>query len=43
LRSGISYRRLPSVRPAPLIDNVIVTDTGFELLPRTPRDLIVVD
>jgi Xaa-Pro dipeptidase len=26
-----------------LIDNVIVTDTGFELLSRTPRDLIVVD
>jgi len=26
-----------------LIDNVIVTDTGYELLSRTPRDLIVVD
>ncbi len=26
-----------------LIDNVIVTDTGFELLSQTPRDLIVVD
>jgi Xaa-Pro dipeptidase len=26
-----------------LIDNVIVTDSGYELLSRTPRDLIVVD
>lgn len=26
-----------------LIDNVIVTETGTELLSRTPRDLIVVD
>lgn len=26
-----------------LIDNVIVTDTGMELLSRTPRDLIIVD
>lgn len=26
-----------------LIDNVVVTDTGMELLSRTPRDLIIVD
>jgi Xaa-Pro dipeptidase len=26
-----------------LIDNVIVTETGIELLSRTPRDLIIVD
>jgi Xaa-Pro dipeptidase len=28
---------------ARLIDNVIVTDTGAELLSRTPRDLVIVD
>ena len=28
---------------ARIIDNVLVTSTGAELLARTPRDLIIVD